>query len=75
MLTPGAIRGADTGLRIAGKDVEIQLTSVSPHTFRLTVQPIQDGKLVDIADDGTLLQTAFGTPAAKFRGLGARARP
>ena len=66
-LSPGATRGADLGARIAGKDVEIQLTSVSPRTFRLTVQPIQDGKLVDIVDDGTLLGTAFGAPAAKFR--------
>ncbi len=67
-LTTGGSRGADTGLQIAGKDVEIQLTSVSAHTFRLTVQPIQDGRLADIADDGTLLDTAFGSPAAKFRG-------
>jgi alpha-glucosidase/alpha-D-xyloside xylohydrolase len=70
LVTPGAIRGADTGLRIAGKDVEIQLTSVSPHTFRLTVQPIHDGKLVDIADDGTLIETSFGAPAAKWGPVG-----
>jgi alpha-glucosidase (family GH31 glycosyl hydrolase) len=65
-LTPSASRGADTGLQVAGKNVEIQLTSVSPHTFHLTVQPIQDGKLVDVAHDGTLLATSFGAPAAKW---------
>lgn len=68
LLAPGGIRGADAGLRIAGRDVEIQLTSISAHTFRLTVQPIQDGRLAEIVDDGTLLQTAFGSPVAKFRG-------
>ncbi len=66
-LAPDAV-GAETGLQIAGKDVEIQLTAVSAHTFRLTVQPVLEGKLTDIADDGTLLRTAFGAPAAKFRG-------
>jgi alpha-glucosidase/alpha-D-xyloside xylohydrolase len=68
-LAPGAGRGADADLRIAGKEVEIQLTAVSPHTFRLTIQPIQDGKLAGIADDGTLVRTAFGAPAARLRGV------
>jgi alpha-glucosidase/alpha-D-xyloside xylohydrolase len=72
-LTRSATYGADAGLQVAGKPVEIQLTSVSPVTFRLTVQPVQGGKLVDIADDGTLVRTAFGAPAARFRGP-ARAR-
>jgi alpha-glucosidase (family GH31 glycosyl hydrolase) len=62
------LRAADTDLRVAGKAVEIQFVSVSPHTFRLTVQPIVDGKLADIPDDGTLLQNASGAPAAKLRG-------
>ncbi len=72
LFAPGSSRGADAGLQIAGKDVEIQLTQLSPHTFRLTVQAIQDGALVDIPDDGTLTQTKFGAPAAKLRGA---ARP
>jgi alpha-glucosidase (family GH31 glycosyl hydrolase) len=68
LLAPDAICGADGRLRIAGRDIEIQLTTVTPHTFRLTVQPIHDGKLVDLTDDGTLVRTSFGAPAAKFRG-------
>jgi alpha-glucosidase/alpha-D-xyloside xylohydrolase len=67
-LTRNATYGANAGLQVAGKPVEIQLTSVSRHTFRLNVQLIQNGKLVDIADDGTLLETSFGAPAARFRG-------
>ncbi len=68
LLAPVSTRGADAELRIAGKAVEIQLTAVSPQTFRLTVQPIQDGRLGEIPDDGTLLHTTFGAPAAKWRG-------
>ena len=68
LLVPGAGRGADAGLRVAGRDVEIQLTAVSAHTFRLTVLPLRDGKAADIPDDGTLLRTTFGSPAARWRG-------
>ena len=56
LFASGSTLGADAGLQIAGKPVEIQLTPASPHTFRLTVQAIQDGALVDIPDDGTLTQ-------------------
>src|ERR1019366_8825036 len=65
-LTRSATHGADAGLQVAGKPVEIQLTSVSPHTLRLTVHPIRNGTLIDIADDGTLVETSFGAPAAKW---------
>src|ERR1017187_3261353 len=65
-LTRNATYGADAGLQVAGQPVEIQLPSMSRHTFRLTVQLIQNGKLVDIADDGTLLETSFGAPVAKW---------
>src|ERR1017187_1225325 len=68
LVTGGAASTAETGLRVAGKEVEIAITSVSAHTFRLTVAPLVDGKPGEIPDDGTLLQTAFGAPAAKFRG-------
>src|SRR5271165_5216667 len=66
-ITPAALGGAETGPRVAGKAVEIRLTPISPHTFRIALQPVQDGKLAAITDDGTLLQTSFGAPAATFR--------
>src|SRR5258706_11535292 len=61
-------RAAETGLRVAGQDVEIQISSLSPHTFRLTVLPIQDGKTAAIPDDGILAPTALKTPLSKLRG-------
>jgi len=60
-------RADASGLRIAGKDVEIGLTSLTSTTLRLTVQPMVDGKLGEIPDDGTLVRTDFGPPAATFR--------
>ncbi len=68
LVTGGAAKAAETDLRVAGKEVEIAITSVSAHTFRLTVVPVVDGKPGEIFDDGTLLHTAFGAPVAKFRG-------
>lgn len=66
LLAPSAMPAADSGLRVAGKDVAIQLTSLGPHSFRLTVRPIRDGRPVDIADDGTLLPPTFGAPAPSW---------
>src|ERR1035437_2763083 len=59
---------ADSALRVVGQEVEIQLTAVSPHTFRLSVLPIKDGKAVAVPSNGTLVQESFGAPVAKFRG-------
>ena len=70
LLASPALHAADSSLQIAGKDVEIHLTPVSPQTFRLTIQPIVDGKLAEIPEDGTLVST-FGAPVAKFRGSAA----
>jgi len=67
LVAPQIGKAAGTGLRVAGKDVEIHLTPVSPHTFRLTVKPVVDGKLVAVPDDGTLVQASFGQPVAQFR--------
>jgi hypothetical protein len=52
-------------LQIAGKDVELRLTPVSAHTFRLTLCEI--GK--ELPDDGTLLQPAVGVAATRFRSI------
>ncbi len=67
-LWPAAHRGAGTSLRIAGQDVEIQIASISPHTFRFTVLPIQNGAIVPVPLDGSLVQPAAGSPLAKLRG-------
>ena len=54
--------------KIAGRDIEIQIAPVSPHTFRLTVFPIENGQPAAIADDGSLIQSAWGAPIVKQRG-------
>src|ERR1041385_6968391 len=51
----------------ADLDFEVQITSVSDRTVRLTVLPIQDGKLTEVPSDGSLIQTSWGAPLAKLR--------
>jgi alpha-glucosidase (family GH31 glycosyl hydrolase) len=64
----GAASPQASGLRVAGQDVEIQISSVSAHTLRLAILPIKDGKAVAVPDDGSLVRTTWGEPLAKLRG-------
>jgi len=68
LLAPEVSTCATPSLRVAGKEVEIVISPVSTHTFRLTVQSLGAGKAVGIPDDGTLLQPAIGNSAARLRG-------
>jgi alpha-glucosidase (family GH31 glycosyl hydrolase) len=60
-LTVGQIESA------TGSNVEIQITSIRPHTFRLSLLPLKSGSVGEISYDGSLVQESWGTPAAKLR--------
>ena len=69
-----ALAGADSfaraktaDIRIDGKPVEIALTSVSPHTVRITAQAIEDGWTRPIPNDGALAREDWGRPVARLR--------
>ena len=57
-------------LRIAGQDVEVQVTPVSAHTFRLSILPTANGKLAAIPSDGSLVRMDWGVPEVKIRETG-----
>src|SRR5260370_18614015 len=65
-LAAGNTEAAEPPLRVAGQDVEIQISPVSAHTVRLTVFPIQDGRLGTLSSDGSLVRTACGEPVARL---------
>jgi len=71
-LLPEEQARAESALRIAGQDVEIQIGSVSKHTFRLSILPIKDGRVATIPTDGSLVRESWGTPIAEMRNAGAR---
>jgi alpha-glucosidase/alpha-D-xyloside xylohydrolase len=49
------------------KPIEIQVTSISVHTFRLSILPIDNGTVAQIPFDGSLVQESWGAPVAKLR--------
>jgi alpha-glucosidase/alpha-D-xyloside xylohydrolase len=53
--------------------VEIQITPVSPHTFRLSILVLDKNGIVQaIPSDGSLVQKSWGAPIAQFRGRSER---
>jgi alpha-glucosidase/alpha-D-xyloside xylohydrolase len=55
----------DADLRVAGKPVEIWVTSVSPQTVRISVLAVYEGRPQAIPSNGSLVKTDFGP--ATFR--------
>ncbi len=50
------------------RDCEVQIAIVSAHTVRLTVLPIQNGKVADTPFNGALVRESWGPPIARLRG-------
>ncbi len=67
LLAPAAVL-ANVSLRIAGEDCEVQLTSVSGHTIRLSVLPIKRGITTGVPSDGSLTKTSWGNIVTKLSG-------
>jgi hypothetical protein len=51
-----------------GKRWEIQIFSISPHTFRLSILSRSSGQATKVPDDGSLIKTYWGGPVATLRG-------
>src|SRR5215472_17436893 len=51
---------------IAGKPVEALAAPVTPHTVRITVAPIENGKPQPVIDDGSLLSREWPQPVSRF---------
>jgi alpha-glucosidase (family GH31 glycosyl hydrolase) len=58
---------ADAAAQIPEPQVEIQITPVSSHTFRLSILPVNNGSVGEIPMDGSLVEKSWGSPLAKLR--------
>jgi alpha-glucosidase/alpha-D-xyloside xylohydrolase len=58
--------GSDYDVEAPVQPIEVQLTSLSPHTFRLSLLPVKNGSAGAIPMDGSLVQNSWGVPAAKL---------
>jgi alpha-glucosidase (family GH31 glycosyl hydrolase) len=47
--------------------LEVQITSVSPHTIRLLVLPVRATEAIRVREDGSLVRTDWGTPVTRIR--------
>ena len=76
LLLPGNEEAAESTLRVAGQEVEIQIAPVSEHTVRLTVLPVkrasEEGQSMAVTGDGALVQSSWGAPLATLRSLTSR---
>src|SRR5437868_3306625 len=50
-----------------GQPADGPLTSITSHTVRITIQPIENGQPEPIPQDGALVKEDLGQPAARLR--------
>lgn len=60
---------ATAALQVAGKPVELSLTSLSSQTVRLSITPLENGKPAPIPQDGSLLSQGWPAPVARLTTL------
>jgi alpha-glucosidase (family GH31 glycosyl hydrolase) len=60
--------GTGTGIRIAGRECEIQIAAVSAVTLRLSILAIEGGGVRAVVGNGSLVQQSWAKPVAKWRG-------
>jgi alpha-glucosidase (family GH31 glycosyl hydrolase) len=66
-MLPEQRAAAQTAPRSPHAESEIQITSVSEHTFRLTLLPIKNGRAGPVPLDGSLVQSVWGNPVSVLR--------
>ena len=65
-LWPATSDAPQQNFQIAGRNVELQIAPVSPHTFRLSVLPSEGGQTQSIKGNGSLVQASWGPPLGRF---------
>jgi len=72
LLLPANSEAAKPFLRLARQDdiddIEVQIVSLSPHTFRLSILPVKNGQVSSIPFNGSLVRSSWPGPIAKLRG-------
>jgi alpha-glucosidase (family GH31 glycosyl hydrolase) len=67
ILTRGVVRGQSSDIMVAGRPVEIVVSSLSPSTVRITVMPIAGGKPNAVPVDSALTPGGEGRAVATVR--------
>lgn len=73
IVLPYQLRASQQGQSLTPPPLEIQITPVTPHTFRLSILSVdQNGVVQAIPFDGSLVQKSWGAPIARLRGSSER---
>ena len=65
----GALVGSAAARLAADGGLEIAITSISPQTVRISIQPVENGRAVPVPSNGCLAREDWGQPAARIRDL------
>jgi alpha-glucosidase (family GH31 glycosyl hydrolase) len=60
-------RHASAAAQLSEPRLEVQITPVSPSTFRLSILPVTNGSVGEISTDGSLVKKDWGSPIAKLQ--------
>jgi alpha-glucosidase (family GH31 glycosyl hydrolase) len=69
LMLPSSPEAAKPFLGLTSQDdIEVQIASVRPHTFRLSILPVKNGRTISIPFNGSLVRSSWGAPITKLRG-------
>ena len=60
-------RQANAAAQLSEPRLEVQITPVSPCTFRLSILPVTNGSVGEISTDGSLVKKGWGSPTVKLQ--------
>ncbi len=69
IIKPACSEAPDLSLSIASTPVELNITTVSAHTVRLTIRPVYDGAAQQVISDGALFESERSPALAQIRSL------
>src|SRR5258708_2589827 len=68
LMLPGKRASAKLSPSAIGQSCEVQIASISAHTFRLSILPIEHGKASSVPSDGSLVRESWDSPITRLRG-------
>jgi alpha-glucosidase (family GH31 glycosyl hydrolase) len=68
-IAPAKLPKPGAPIRIGGRPVEIAITSVSANTLRISISPLENGQILPIPHDGSLVRQTWGPPSARITGV------
>jgi alpha-glucosidase len=69
IIKPARTETPDVSLSVGSTPVELNVTTVSEHTIRLTILPVHDGAAQQVLSDGALVESKWSPALAQIRSL------